>query len=45
MSSRCNCSQLLGVAMLASLLAALLPVLKLARMQPAALIQIFANER
>ena len=37
--------QLLGVAMLASLLAALLPVLKLARMQPAALIQIFANER
>ena len=37
--------QLLGVAMLASLLAALVPVLKLARMQPAALIQIFANER
>jgi putative ABC transport system permease protein len=37
--------QLLGVAMLASLLAALLPVLKLARMQPAALIRIFANER
>ena len=37
--------QLLGVAMLASLLAALLPVLRLARMQPAALIQIFANER
>jgi putative ABC transport system permease protein len=37
--------ELLGVAMLASLLAALLPVLKLARMQPAALIQIFANER
>jgi putative ABC transport system permease protein len=37
--------QLLGVAMLASLLAALLPVLKLARMQPARLIQIFANER
>ena len=37
--------QLLGVAMLASLLAALLPVLKLARMQPAALIKIFANER
>jgi putative ABC transport system permease protein len=37
--------ELLGVAMLASLLAALLPVLKLARMQPAALIKIFANER
>ena len=37
--------ELLGVAILASLLAALLPVLKLARMQPAALIQIFANER
>jgi putative ABC transport system permease protein len=37
--------ELLGVAMLAALLAALLPVLKLARMQPAALIQIFANER
>ena len=37
--------ELLGVAMAASLLAALLPVLKLARMQPAALIKIFANER
>ena len=37
--------QLLGVAMIASLLAALLPVLKLARMQPAALIKIFADER
>jgi putative ABC transport system permease protein len=37
--------ELLGVAMLASLLAALLPVLKLARMQPAALIKIFADER
>ncbi|MEA2795072.1 MAG: putative transport system permease protein [Bradyrhizobium sp.] len=37
--------QLLGVAMLASLLAALLPVLKLARMQPASLIKIFADER
>jgi putative ABC transport system permease protein len=37
--------ELLGVAMLAALLAALLPVLKLARMQPAALIKIFANER
>jgi putative ABC transport system permease protein len=37
--------ELLGVAMLASLLAALLPVLKLARMQPTILIKIFANER
>jgi len=37
--------ELLGVAMAASLLAALLPVLKLARMQPAQLIKIFADER
>ena len=37
--------ELLGVAMLAALCAALLPVLRLARMQPAALIRIFANER
>ena len=37
--------ELLGVAMLASLLAALLPVLRLARMQPATLIKIFADER
>jgi putative ABC transport system permease protein len=37
--------ELLAVAMLAALLAALLPVLKLARMQPAALAKIFANER
>jgi putative ABC transport system permease protein len=37
--------ELLGVAMIASLLAALLPVLKLARMQPASLIKIFADER
>lgn len=37
--------QLLGVAMLASLLAALLPILKLLRMQPAALVKVFANER
>ncbi len=37
--------ELLSVAMLAALLAALLPVLKLARMQPAALVNIFANER
>jgi putative ABC transport system permease protein len=37
--------ELLGVAMAAALLAALIPVLKLARMQPAALVKIFANER
>jgi putative ABC transport system permease protein len=37
--------ELLGVAMLASLVAALLPVLKLARTQPASLIKIFADER
>jgi putative ABC transport system permease protein len=37
--------KLLGVAMAASLLAALLPVLRLARMQPAHLVRIFASER
>ena len=37
--------QLLAVAMAASLLAALLPVIRLARMQPARLIKIFADER
>ncbi|MET0444478.1 MAG: FtsX-like permease family protein, partial [Pseudorhodoplanes sp.] len=37
--------QLLGVAMLASLLAALLPILRLLRMQPAELVKVFANER
>jgi len=37
--------ELLAVAMTAALFAALLPVLKLARMQPASLIKIFANER
>lgn len=37
--------QLLGVALVAALCAALLPVIRLARMQPAALIRIFANER
>jgi putative ABC transport system permease protein len=37
--------ELLAVAMLAALLAALIPVLKLARMQPAALAKIFADER
>jgi putative ABC transport system permease protein len=36
---------LLAVAMLAALAAAALPVLRLARMQPASLIRIFANER
>src|SRR5207237_4400452 len=36
---------LTGVAMAAALCAALLPVIKLARMQPASLIRIFANER
>lgn len=36
---------LLGVAMLASLLAALLPIVKLLRMQPAELVKIFADER
>jgi putative ABC transport system permease protein len=37
--------ELLAVAMMAALLAALLPVLKLARMQPAALVKVFADER
>lgn len=37
--------ELLAVTMAAALCAALLPVLRLARMQPAALIRIFANER
>jgi len=37
--------ELLGVAMLAALVAAAIPVLKLARLQPAALIKVFANER
>lgn len=37
--------ELLGVAMAASLLAALFPVIKLARMQPSSLIKIFADER
>src|SRR3982074_3195818 len=36
---------LLGVALAAALCAALLPVIRLARMQPATLIRIFANER
>ena len=38
-------TQLLGVAMLAALVAAALPMLRLARMQPQDLIRIFANER
>jgi putative ABC transport system permease protein len=37
--------ELLAVAMAAAFCAALLPVLRLSRMQPAALIRIFANER
>jgi putative ABC transport system permease protein len=37
--------ELLGVALAAALFAALLPVIRLARMQPASLIRIFANER
>ncbi|WP_454624306.1 FtsX-like permease family protein [Bradyrhizobium cenepequi] len=37
--------ELLGVALAAALCAALLPVIRLARMQPASLIRIFANER
>ena len=38
-------AELLLVAMAASLVAAAIPVLKLARLQPAALIKVFANER
>jgi putative ABC transport system permease protein len=37
--------ELVAVAMLAALAAALLPAIKLARMQPASLIKIFADER
>jgi putative ABC transport system permease protein len=37
--------ELLGIAMLAALLATCLPILRLARLQPAALVKIFANER
>jgi putative ABC transport system permease protein len=37
--------ELVAVAMLAALAAALLPAFKLARMQPASLIKIFADER
>jgi len=38
-------AKLLGVAFVTSFLASLLPVLRLARMQPAELVKIFANER
>jgi len=37
--------KLLGVALAASLLASLIPVARLARMQPANLVKVFANER
>ncbi|WP_022722905.1 FtsX-like permease family protein [Rhodopseudomonas sp. B29] len=37
--------KLLGVALLASLVAAALPILKLLRMQPAQLVKVFADER
>jgi len=37
--------ELVAVALIASLLAALPPVLRLARMQPASLVKVFANER
>ncbi len=37
--------KLVGVAMVASLVASLLPVARLARMQPANLVKVFANER
>ena len=37
--------ELLGVAMVAAFLAALLPILKLLRMQPVDLVKVFANER
>jgi putative ABC transport system permease protein len=37
--------ELLGVAMAAALIAALIPLLKLARIAPATLVKVFANER
>jgi putative ABC transport system permease protein len=37
--------ELLGISMLAALLATIVPVLRLARMPPARLVKIFANER
>ncbi|WP_047308493.1 FtsX-like permease family protein [Rhodopseudomonas palustris] len=38
-------AKLVGVALLATLLAAALPILKLVRMQPARLVKVFADER
>jgi putative ABC transport system permease protein len=38
-------AKLLGVEFATALLASLLPLLRLARMQPAELVKIFANER
>lgn len=38
-------AKLVGVALLATLLAAALPILKLMRMQPARLVKVFADER
>jgi putative ABC transport system permease protein len=37
--------ELLGVAMMASLVAAAIPILKLMRLQPASLVKVFADER
>jgi putative ABC transport system permease protein len=37
--------ELLGVAMIAACIAALLPIVRLMRMQPADLVKVFANER
>jgi putative ABC transport system permease protein len=37
--------ELLGITMLAALVATCLPILRLARLQPAALVKIFSNER
>jgi putative ABC transport system permease protein len=37
--------ELLAIALLAALVASLLPILKLVRMQPADLVRVFANER
>lgn len=37
--------ELLAVAMLAALLATLLPIIRLMRLEPASLVKIFANER
>jgi putative ABC transport system permease protein len=38
-------AKLVGIALLATLLAAALPILKLMRMQPARLVKVFADER